>query len=311
MIPNGRSFAVALLLALTAARGATEAAPPAATVDEVLRALDDAEAALAAFRVEADIAIKMESPLARGEYADLEARVSLLFDRSGRFRFSERGATVNWSPPRRVHPIRIEAAYDGAVLKQMEGSEKLAHGLVSSRPTDSSMRLDPRNFVLDYQGKTVARWLREYDGKIVGDEPVDGGTALVLETRPNLVDGIEWKQRYLVLPDKGFAVARRSALLRYAEAPDWLEYTRTESFDLADRGRGIHLPARGVYQSWNVKKDDALEGARSFPISWRYDLTFRDWRINPDATDADFTLRFEPGVFVNDRISGRSYEQGR
>jgi hypothetical protein len=306
---HGRSLAVALLLALTAAHG-TEAAPPAATVDEVLRALDDAEAALAAFRVEADIAIKMESPLEHGEYADLEAHASLLFDRAGRFRFTERGTSVNWSPPRRVHPIRVEAAYDGAVLKQMSGSEKLTHGTVGARPNDSSMRLDPRNFVLDYQGKAVARWLREYDGKLVGSEPVEGGEALALETRPNLVDGIEWKQRYLVLPDKGFAVVRRSALMRYTEGPDWFEYTRTESFDLADRGGGIYLPARGIYQSWNVKKSEALEGGRTFPNSWRYDLTFRDWRINPAVTDADFTLRIEPGVYINDRITGRSYEQG-
>lgn len=286
------------------------ASQPTLSVDEILLGLEQAEARIRAFQVGVDMKIRMAADRKPGTYVDLEAHTSVLIDGSGRFRFSERGTSVNWSPPVSVHPIHIEAAFDGVILRQMSGSDRFATGLESSQPTDASTRLDLSQFLFVYQGKFVAQWLREREGKVVGSEQIEGGRALVLETRPVLVGGIEWKQRFVVLPEKGFAVVCRSALKRYPENPEWFEYTRTESFELSECSEGLFLPGRGVYQSWTIPKADALNGKRPFPNAWRYELSFRKWKANPPVTDEDFALQFEPGVFINDRNSGRSYTFG-
>ncbi|MHA3775317.1 hypothetical protein ACXR0O_27655 [Verrucomicrobiota bacterium sgz303538] len=293
-----------------AASGTSVAPKRALNVDEILLGLDHAEARIRGFRVGVDMKIRMAADREPGTYVDLEAHTSVLMDGFGRFRFSERGTSVNWSPSASVHPIHIEAAFDGIILRQMSGSDRFATGLESSQPSDASTRLDLSQFLFVYQGKSVAQWLREREGKVVGREQIEGGNAVVLETRPKLVDGIEWKQRFIVLPEKGFAVVCRSALKRYTESPEWFEYTRTESFELTVCGEGLFVPGRGVYQSWTIPKADALNGKRPFPNAWRYELSFQKWKVNPLVTDADFALQFEPGVFINDRNSGRSYTFG-
>lgn len=195
--------------------------------------------------------------------------------------------------------------FDGKVARVMEGQSTMSSGTVSSLRSEIPLRLDPRNISTHYFFKPLSQILTKRGAVVVGQVIWDGRPVIVVETTP--IEGNDRRKfRFYVDPERDFTVVRRAIAVQYPPHERWMEYTRIECFDFEQIEPEVWLPGRIVHESFDPTVQNAKDGSEP-PLSWRWKVSWENWKVNEECQPEIFELKFAPGVFVNDRITGRNY----
>lgn len=242
---------------------------------------------------------------------DVEVRLdvveSIILDADGRTRVEIDGQgfrhTTDGEPE--VYPQQVLGVYDGQQMRQTSGLDRFTQGLVTSSRSDLAMRLDPRHVTTHYFYKPVSGLLKK-SGVLVGEVDWDGRTVMRLETTPS---GTDDKRRYVFLIDPGynFAIVKRAVEIQFSGHERWMEYTRIVGSEYEEVHPGVWLPGHAVHESLDPTRENAADGTDP-ALAWRWDVVMEDWQVNPELTEALFRLDFSPGVYVNDQVTGRSFQ---
>jgi hypothetical protein len=205
----------------------------------------------------------------------------------------------------------IVGAFDGKVMRSMDGTAKYSSGRITSARSDLPWQKDPWEFLNHYFGEPVYQLLeKERGADLVGSTTWQGRPVLTVETRPvpRVVDKeSQGKYRFLVDVERSFTVVEKAALVKLSPALDWAVYTRISGYDYVETMPGVWVPMRLEHESLRVKKEEVEKGIPP-KANWRWNIKVDQWKVNQPLADSLFEISFPAGLFVNDQILGRSYQ---
>lgn len=301
-----RKYSVALLFVslfthLSVDRGAN-ATDSSLTVRELLQGLQDVEQIAKSFRV--DFEYRRANDDAWGSPV-LSFDATYLADDTGRIRLERSDTRLLTDDTGKQFEGRVEviAAYNGTVLRQMEGRDKFTTGRISANVGEMPWGATPRNFLTHFFDKPVSQILRDSGAIIVGRANAE---VLTVDTRENYVESDKTRRKYRFKVDKTFSVVEKAALVKAEGSDKWYVYMRIKSSDYGPTKSGVWVPKTGTYESIDV--DDVMQGKEKSPkIRFRNEFTFSEWDLSPHWDDSTFELTFPPGVTVTDEVEGRTY----
>lgn len=286
--------------------------------DEIIAALTDLESVFKSYSVQIRLNTLEQSPLDEKIFLKSNVAMDVKQELGARFHFVEVGDIPyldgsagnhdGLKVPSDKRPRRLEGAFNGEELREITGQEgEAGNALIHSKPEGTQWRIKPQVYLTFYFHKTILEWISSGDASVVGDDNIEGIPAVVVETKPVLVNNIEWKQKFWLAPSLNFAAVKRSANLRRYPDGKWIEYTRILTSDYQNAYAGVFVPGRGVYESFRVGKGDTDPDKTEYPTTSRHELIFKNWEVNPPLSDDDFKVEFPNHTFVNNKITGDSY----
>ena len=279
-----------------------------ASVSDITQSLKDTEAEIRTLSVTSSFDI-LHRYMPGEDYQEIQltAKEEVAVDSEGRCRvkadtesFRKLNGGIEKTPQLSI------GVFDGQAARSMTGKTRMAHGIVSSSRSDLEFRLDPRNVTTHYFFKPVSSMLEKRGADIVEETMWDGRPVIVIETKPHEGEDRR-KSRFYVDPDRNFTVVRRAVAVQYPPHERWMEYTRIEGFDHKEVYPGVWLPSRVVHESFDPTVEHAVNGSEP-PLSWRWNVKLSHWKVNAELPPSTFALEFSPGVYVNDRVTGQSYQ---
>jgi hypothetical protein len=277
-------------------------------VDDLLRALKDVEREVQSLSVTSRIEVLHRYfPGNADKEVKLSVTEKVIVDVNGRCRVETQGQSFKDAAVPVVYPEISLAVFDGHLGKMMYGSERYTQGIVAPDRSRISLRMDPRNVVSHYFGKPISQTLTEGSARIAGEVDWDGHKVLLFETKPNRNAHDERKYRFLVDPSLNFAVVKRAIAIRFPPYDGWIEYTRISCHDYQEAHPGVWLPTRVIHESFDPTAEHVKKNVDP-PLSWRWNISMTDWKVNPDLPESLLDLAFSPDVYVNDMVVGHSYK---
>ncbi|MFO1044300.1 MAG: hypothetical protein U0941_21150 [Planctomycetaceae bacterium] len=285
----------------------SSAVSAAVTFDEIISLLGDIERETKSISVTCEFKIVHKYFPGRPER---EVKLNLVqhatVDSRGRVRVETDGDGFRDGDVVEMYHQKTLGAFDGETTRSMTGDKNFTHGYITSLATDTWMRFDPRLATTHYFSQPVSEILKEMGGTVVGTESWNGFDVIRLETIP-IERGAKRKYVFFLSPQHNFAIVRRAAAIQFEGQEQWVEYTRIACSDYFEPYAGIWVPRSAVYESFDPTADTVAKGAES-PLSWRWEIQLKDWAINPVFDASLFTLEFGPGIYVNDKVTGRNYQ---
>lgn len=281
------------------------------TMDEVVQGLQRTEMAVQTLSVKSDFQTRQRLDVvpASPEIA-LHGTTEVTVDALGRCRVKSTFDSWHLDDKQVVidRDQSMLGVFDGKVAWTLQGTGKSAVGTIADNRGEVSLRLDPRNVSTHYFDQPVSSRLLKRGASIVELSTWDGSPVLVVETTPT-GDQDQRKVRFHIDPRRNFTIVRRAIAIRYPPHERWMEYTRIEGYDFREVQAGVWLPDRVVHESLDPTIENASQGTAP-PVAWHWDVKFTDWKVNPSLNDETFELQFPLGIFVNNRITGKSYREG-
>jgi hypothetical protein len=228
-------------------------------------------------------------------------------DAKGRVRVEVDGQSFRHGEEIEVYPHKSLGVYDGQVMKSMSGRQNYTHGLITSSRGDVGLRMDPWSVTTHYFSKPISEILAEKSAFVADRVEWKGKQVLRVQTKPTVNKTDSRKYVFLIDPAMNYAVVKRAIAIQFEGQERWMEYTRIVGEDFFEAHPGIWVPKRVVHESFAPTLEDAKKGAKP-ALSWRWDIRMDDWKINPEVPDAVFELDFDPGLYINDKIAGRSFQ---
>lgn len=275
----------------------------ALSVEDIIRGLEDVEAASQSYSV--DVSFIADKSTVTASTPVIATDSSYLEDGSGRLRLerTEERLLTHADGSQVTGRIVSITAYNGSVLKQMEGRNRFEFGRVSADLGELSWGGRPRNYLAHFNDEPVSVAIRRRRGEIVGAS--DDGVVTV-ETPPVRAksNGIAYRYRFLI--DANFSVIEKSMLLLVERTGEWYAYARTAGSDYRQTDAGVYVPSVVVKESYSL--EDMLAGREDKPIlRQRFKFTLSNWNLSPPIDDSMFELTLDPDVLVTDVIQGRTY----
>ena len=187
---------------------------------------------------------------------------------------------------------RWQGAFDGEVARKLQGG-----AFASLNDVLTWHGIPVLHFTTHYFDKPVSTLLSEKEARVVRHEQFDGRRVVVMDTK---VSKANRKYRFWIDQERSIVV-RRAALVRVKDDQPFQEYTFIESTGHKEIAPGIWLPMKVKYESVEPATEE-----RPRQLSWSYEGTNRDWKVNQRLEDSQFTLEFPDGAIVNDHRSKRS-----
>jgi hypothetical protein len=283
------------------------------TSDDVLHGLEAAEAAFQSFSVKLEYDIGRALSLrSQGEKEpemrrlSLNDTVSYAVDKKGRARCEATGTEISESSPTLTAPSRMLAAFDGNMVRRIDGLGGLSGGRLTRDRHMVFRHTDPLNLVTHYFDKPVSSFLREFGARVVGTTQWDGRPVVEVETDVKLglgdIKDVEQKLSFLIDVDRGFSVVRKATLFRYPPG-DWVLRSRIEATDHAKDESGIWLPRMVVCEGYGLPTKAGITPT----FLYRWNVRASEWRIDPALADSLFSIDFEEGTVVTDEINATSF----
>lgn len=222
-----------------------------------------------------------------------------VIDGEGRMRVETTGQQINIEPDG-----KSARAYNGRWMTVFQNGEARSLTWYESNPPSASIDdfpsmhgIHPREFTTHFQSKAVSNILRT-SAAVVAERTIwDDRPVTVAQTTP--VQNASDSRRYRFWIDtERDVVVRRAIAIRYAEGQPWQEYARIETHDYQEIAPGIWLPRKVKYESLEVTRELSPE-----KLSWSYEGTNRDWKVNSELPADTFELIFPEGTIVNDHRS--------
>lgn len=287
---------------------------PMAGVDleDVKRGLRDAAAAVESFSFTFRCERMMRLLPDGDEDVSLHEEAAVVADARGRGRYEGRRSGVNRLPGGKTKIFEEMAlgAFDGKVMKSMEGIGKYSLGRITGKRYDLPWQMDPWNYLNRYFNEPVYEVLEKRGAVLAGSTTWQGRPVLTVETRPVARAGDKeslGKYRFLVDVERNFTVVEKAALVKLSPALDWAVYTRISGYDYVEETPGVWVPMRLEHESLMVKKEEVEKGIPP-KANWRWNIKVDEWKVNQPLADSLFEVPFPPGLFVNDQIQGGSYQ---
>lgn len=282
-------------------------ASAAVTLDEITALLNDVEREVKLVSVTSEFKILHRYFPGRPEReVKLNAVQHAVVDSKGRVRVETDGDGFRDGDVIEMYHQKSLGTFDGETTRSMTGDKSFTHGYITSLPTDTWMRFDPRLATTHYFSQPVSEILAEMGGTVLGPESWEGMEVVRVETLP-IERGAKRKYVFFLSPKHNFAIVRRAAAIQFEGQNEWVEYTRIAGSDYIEPHAGIWVPRTVTYESFDPTEETVAAGIES-PLSWRWEIQMKDWAINPVFDASLFTLEFGPGVYVNDKVTGRNYQ---
>lgn len=273
--------------------------------DAYLKAIADVRESLQSFRVECRMTQVRRIP---DTEQDVRQSVKATFwtDASSRVRcesqFEQTGQGAG-SPSGRMEV----AVFDGQSVRRMAGGAKFEEAVAEPHVAAAYPQgLNPREFISDLEYQPLADLLASRGTPTVSEATWQDRKVVVLEMPAVENVGREWSGRVLLDPERGFSVVKTASVVRYPDDPDhpeWVEFVRREVVEQEHDASGLWLPRRARFVECFVPAEFNPE-----PVPMRSaEIVFENWEVNPELPDDLFTLTYQPGVRVNDRVTGQDF----
>jgi len=298
-----------LFLATLPLAGATSTPP--VSFDDVLRGLRDTDAAIASFSLSFRCEIVTTALVDASARFSLHEDATIIADDRRRARYEGSRSSVSYDEAKKPHisETMLVGTYNGKITRSMEGIGEFSRGTITESRSEMPWQMDPWNFLTQYFNEPIYKTLEKHGSTITGKAQWQGSEVVVIESQPiaNKDDaGRKGKLRFLVNVQRGFAVVERSGLLQFAPDLDWVVYTTIRGYDYVETSPGLWFPMRIEHESFDPSKE-TVRKRQPPPLAWRWDIRVKKWTVNEPLEASTFELRFPRGVFVNDRVLGRSY----
>ena len=283
-----------LLALLVAGPLADDPAPP--SIDSLVAGLEKTEASIRDLAVSTDYVKLQKFPLKVDKPIRMGLRTEFVVTRDGKGRYECIGEQVNSGRDGvKTYPGRWRCAYDGEVARSMAGDVdgRFHFGEIDRYP--SWHGVNPLEYTTHYNREPVSRALKERPPAFAGRGEWDGRPVVMIDTATT-INGAAYKARYWIDPERRIVV-RRALMIQRAPDKPWQEYSRIESRDHKEIIPGIWLPMRIKYESVTLPKNGKPE-----EVSWSYEGTNSDWKVNQDPPASTFRLEFPPDVRITDRL---------
>ena len=272
------------------------AAPPAdPDLAAIIAGLEKTEAMIRDIAVTTEYVKLQKFPFKVDKPIRMGLRTEFLVTRDGKGWYDCIGEQVNSGPDGvKTYPGHWRAAYDGAVAKSMQGGPDGPFHFGSIDRYPAWHGVNPLEYTTHYNREPVSKTLKERPAVFAGRADWDGRPVVMIDTATT-VNGAAYKARYWIDPERRIVVRRALMIQRVPDKSPWQEYTRIESRDHKEIAPGIWLPMRFKYESVAPPKDGKPE-----ELSWSYEGTNSDWKVNQDPPASTFRLEFPQDVNVND-----------
>jgi hypothetical protein len=280
-------------------------------MDDLLAGLADREAALASFELRASIrggTLQGRRGGVGGTIVPIKDECVVVADATGRCRFEVTGHTVNTNDLTKLIPLKRRATFDGSRAVVLEGRPDKTDwqfARISANAHDAWWGKSVRELLTHYNSQSIRQVLVEKKATIIGACRWQGVDGVTVETA--VFDGGKgsWKQQFDILPDRGFLVVRSASLVKFTPEQEWKEYTHILCEAAVEDSSGAWVPARSVYESFELTP--TKPPVVTTESSWRYEYT-NEWDFSPETDDSTFAGEIPAGAFVNDMITGQSYQ---
>lgn len=280
----------------------------AAAYEDVLKILRDNEAYVRSLSVKTQVTVFQRTFNEPRQDVNLKLSETIIVDSQGRCRVETDGESFTSGSEVRVYPEKAIGVFDGHSMQTMSGERYFDRGLITSNRSDLPMRLDPLLAITHYFDKPVTVLLSERPGASIGRETTwEGRPALELHSAVYDNEGDDRQYRITVVPELNYAIVRRATAVRYDGLDRWDDYTRIITSDYFEAQPGFWLPRQAIHESFEPTREQATRGTDP-DTSWRWNVSFTDWQLNPEISDSAFAFKFASGVYVNDQVVGRSYK---
>jgi hypothetical protein len=273
---------------------------PLPSIEALVSSLEQSESGIENLSVTTDYVKLQKFGLPVEEPVRMSLTSTFVVDRSGRSRYEGWGEQVNSGPNRQVNIFRgrWRTTFDGKEARSLTGSLEGEFHFGSIERYPAWHGVNPWEYTTRYNQQPVSEQLKNPNAQVIGWERWEGRPVVVADTKVTTRDNHGWKARFLVDPERGIVV-RRSLFTRKGEDGAWREYSRIESRELTEAAPGIWLPKRMKYESVEPEGEGRPE-----VLSWSYEGTNSDWKVNQKLPDELFTLSFPDGVSVTDHTVG-------
>jgi hypothetical protein len=279
----------------------------AASIDEVIVGVKALEVAIPRLALDSTTTTTPRAAHDGGDVFQIRATQAVVIEFNGRARAEGQTDDVYRKGDKEIRRrLKFRCAFDGAACRFERGEGSPSEGFVTSQRSDLPWAFDFREMVTHYLRAPVSDLIKEGNGRIVSEAQYDGHTVLVVET-DTVERELHWRKRFLIDPQLGFAVVKRSQLVRFPPHDTWIEFTWVEGHDYSEVATGVWLPGRVLHESTDPTAKNAEEGSEA-PMAWRVELQNTHWVVNPIADDESFRIDFSPGVLVEDKVNGRAYQ---
>ncbi len=232
---------------------------------------------------------KVEKPIRMG------LRTEFIVTRDGKTWYDCIGEQVNSGADGvKTYPGHWRAAYDGEAERSLTGDVMGRWHSAAIDRHPSWHGVNPLEYTVRYNREPVSKTLKERPPVFAGRSDWDGRPVVMIET-PATINGGAWKSRYWIDPERRIVVRRALMRQREPDKSPWQEYSRIESRGHKEIAPGIWLPMRFKYESVDPPKDGKPE-----ELSWSFEGTNSDWKVNQDPPASTFRLEFPADVRVND-----------
>ncbi|MFO1063821.1 MAG: hypothetical protein U0892_08165 [Pirellulales bacterium] len=274
---------------------------PAPGIEAIAIGLDASATAIKNMSVTTDYKKRHVYGLPFDAPIELTLVTKTIIDSEGRLRVETTGQQINIEPDG-----KSARAYNGRWETVFQNGEARSLTWYESNPPTASIDntpslhgIHPREFTTHFQSKPVSEIIRTSSAEIAERVMWDDRPVTIVQTTP--IQNAKDARRYRFWIDQERNVlVRRAIAIRFAEGQPWQEYARIENHDYQQVSPAIWLPNKVKYESLEVTPE--LTPAK---LSWSYEGTNRDWKVNNELPADTFELAFPEGTFVNDhRASG-------
>jgi hypothetical protein len=274
-------------------------------VEELKKALRDAEKRVSNYSLTMEAAVHMKPPGAANLTLATESITTFTADDRGRLKFERKGFKTTVSGKRESDTI-TKGAFNGEVYKEETdikagagGKNVPNQGELAADPNGVAWGVDPRDCLWWYLRQPLSAVLEEHGVDTIEPDPaVPGGT--IVTTRPVPHDNTLARYRLTIDRRRGFIAPVKEAMLQSPLDKRWVVYNRVAAESYHDIGQNIWVPSSVILEHYRLPKETYAPD-----IFTRGKATITNVSVNGAIGDDFFEMRFTDGTIINDRRTGK------